>query len=214
MNYWRNVLLEIILKYIVTFFPVLLWFFDKTYRMAHKRKFFKAQREALQSYINDYYQKLNIEFVIRDIAAREVTCRDDVGGLFLDFCIKNKCNNIFNVMHDFINSWAFVNIKKIDDENIELHTRFKKKTLEILFISIFIYYVVSVFIFLFNDIFLWIFKYFDVVPFYISKKWFDFFVFFKGLNIILAVVVLLSVGRWVASILSLAKKLPVKFEQK
>lgn len=192
---------------------MLLWFFDKTYRMAHKRKFFKAQREALQGYIDNYYQKTNIEFVVRDIAAREVTCRDDVGGLFLDFAIKNKCNNFFGAMHDFVYSWTIISAKRIDDENIELYTKYKKKTLETALWVIIVYYFISAFFYLSNDIFLWIFKYMAWMPFDTPKVLFNLFGFLKLLNILIAVIVLLSVGKWITCALSLSKKLPVKFEQ-
>ena len=206
-------MLETVLKYIIALSPLLLWMFDKTVRNAHKRRFFKAQRESLQTYINNFYQKSGIEFVVRDIAAREVTCRDDVGSLFLDFAIKHKCNNFFGAMHDFVNSWTIIRVKRVDDESIELYTKYKKKTLETAFLVVIFYYFISAFLYLSNDIFLWFFKYMEWVPFETPKVIFNLFGFLKLLNILIAVIVLLSVGKWVTCAVSLSKKLPVKFEQ-
>ncbi|WKA70923.1 hypothetical protein QWY26_14630 [Acinetobacter baumannii] len=75
---------EMLLKSI-PFTPIFYWFFSEAFRLAKKRKFYDMQIDILNDYIQNYFNNTSIEFSLKDLKARQVTCNYKVGADILDF---------------------------------------------------------------------------------------------------------------------------------
>ncbi|CAM4229679.1 hypothetical protein [Acinetobacter pragensis] len=201
---------EIILK-AIPFTPLLYWFFSKTFRMAKKRKFYEAQIRALDDYIKNYYNNDSIEFTLRDLKARQVTCNDWVGAKFLDYAISKKCPNIFGTIEDFDRAWFLV---KLEDEAgvVKLVSNYSESSIRGCFKIIIRVYFFSGAILIINKSLLIFLSLFGLpgIPTYSCLYNFIFFISVLALGI--SSILIVSIGRGIASILALSKKLPINFK--
>lgn len=201
---------EIILK-AIPFTPLLYWFFSKTFRMAKKRKFYEAQIKALDDYIKNYCNNNSIEFSLRDLKARQVTCNDWVGAKFLDHAITNKCPNIFEAIEDFDRAWFIIKLEDNNDE-AKLVSKYKESSIRIFFKTIIYIYFVFGAILIFNKSMLIFLSLFGL-PGIPTFSWFYNTVFFLSILALgVSSVLIVSIGRGIASALALSKKLPVSFK--
>ncbi|WP_278397376.1 hypothetical protein [Acinetobacter venetianus] len=204
-------MLEIILK-TIPFTPLLYWFFSKTFRMAKKRKFYEAQISTLDDYIKNYYKVETIEFSLRDLKARQVTCNDWVGSKFLDFAIQNKCPNIFGAISDFDTSWVLIKLEEDQAGGVKLVCKYKKKTVERVFYSIVITYFTCGSILFVNKTLLIIFGLLDLSSIPTYAWWYNSVFYISVFLIVISAILLLSIGKILASTLSLDRKLPIEFK--
>lgn len=201
---------EIILK-AIPFTPLLYWFFSKTFRMAKKRKFYDAQIRVLEDYIKNYYKNDSIEFSLRDLKARQVTCNDCVGAKFLDYAITKKCPNIFGTIDDFDRGWFIV---KLEDEggDVKLVSKYKETTLRNIFFIIIFLYLISGGILIINKFSLILLSLFGLSGIS-TYSWFYNFVFLISVfSLLISSILIVSFGRGLASVLALSKKFPINFK--
>lgn len=203
-------MLETLLK-IIPFTPILYWVFSKTFRMAKKRKFYSNQISILEDYINNFYKKESIEFSLRDLKARQVTCNDWVGAKFLDYAIEKKCPHIFGAVHDFDTAWMLVELKKLNNGELKLISKYKEKTLKIFFLTIVVSYFLFGSILFLNKVFLMALNIANLNPIIINASFYNFIFYMSIFFIIVSAILLLSIGKWISALLSLSKKLPVEF---
>lgn len=201
---------EIFLK-AIPFTPLLYWAFSKTFRMAKKRKFYDAQIRVLDDYINNYYKNDSIEFSLRDLKARQVTCNDWVGAKFLDYAISKKCPDIFGTIEDFDRAWYLVKLKD-EDGTIKLVSKYKESSIRSFFKTIIWVYFVSGAILIINKSLLIFLSLFGLsgIPTYSCLYNIIFFLSVLALGV--SSVLIVSIGRGIASILALSKKLPINFK--
>jgi len=201
---------EILLK-TIPFTPILYWFFSKTFRMAKKRKFYDAQIKVLDDYIKNYYKNDTIEFSLRDLKARQVTCNDWVGAKFIDYAITKKCPNIFGAIEDFDRGWFIVKLEEDSMGAVKLVSKYKESTIRNSFKIIIYLYLISGGILIVNKfslIFLSLFGLSGISTY----SWFYNFVFFISvLSLVISSVLIVSIGRGITSVLALSKKLPINF---
>ena len=201
---------EIVLK-AIPFTPLMYWAFSKTFRMAKKRKFYDAQIRVLDDYIKSYYKNDSIEFSLRDLKARQVTCNDWVGAKFLDYAITNKCPNIFEAIEDFDRAWFLI---KLEDNNgeVKLVSKYKESSIRCFFKTMVYTYFVFGGILIFNKSMLIFLSLFGLsgIP---TVSWFYNIVFFLSILALgVSSVLIVSIGRGIASALALSKKVPVSFK--
>ena len=204
-------MLEILLK-TIPFTPLLYWIFSKTFRMAKKRKFYAAQITILSDYIDNYYKKDTIEFSLRDLKARQVTCNDWVGAKFLDYAIEKKCPDIFGAVHDFDKAWIFVKLKELNNGEVKLVSKFKKKYLKIFTISIAVTYMIFGGLLVLNKALLISLDLANLDPILINDFLYNCILYFSVLLLTVSAILLLTIGNCVSSALSLANKLPIEFK--
>lgn len=202
---------EILLK-TIPFTPILYWIFSKTFRMAKKRKFYDAQISSLEDYIKNHYKNDSIEFSLRDLKARQVTCNDWVGAKFLDYAIEEKCPNIFGAIDDFDKAWVIVKLKNSDSNKIKLVSKYSKKKLKKFFVGLVSTYFFFGGILFLNKFLLILLGIFDIPAIPINATLFDILFFISILFLVISSILLLSVGSWIASLLALSNKLPIEFK--
>jgi len=201
---------EILLK-AIPFTPLLYWLFSKTFRMAKKRKFYEAQIRVLEDYINNYYNQSSIEFSIRDLKARQVTCNDYVGAKFLDYAISKKCPNIFGAVNDFDKAWFLVSLEDIE-KNVKLVSKYKKNTLQ-KFLHFLVYTYLGFALLLFaNKFALTLLSSFGFSGIPTPSSFYNFILFISVSALVLSSIILVTIGRSVASTLALSNKLPIEFK--
>lgn len=204
-------MLEILLK-TIPFTPIIYWIFSKTFRMAKKRKFYAAQITILSDYIDNFYKKETIEFSLRDLKARQVTCNDWVGAKFLDYAIEKKCPNIFGAVHDFDRGWVFIKLEELNNGEIKLVSKFKKEYLQKFIKFIVFIYLVPIGLFFLNKALLVFFNLANLDPILINASFYNFIFYLSIILLTVSAVLLVSVGKGISAALSLSKKLPVEFK--
>lgn len=202
---------EFLLK-IIPFTPILYWIFSKTFRMAKKRKFYENQISILDDYIKNYYKNEILEFSLRDLKARQVTCNDWVGAKFLDYAIEKKCPHIFGAVHDFDTAWMLIKLEQVNNGEIKLISKYKENHLKKFLKFTLITYFLFGSILFFNKCFLIVLGLVNVPPFETNASFYNFILYLSIILITISAVLLLSIGKWVVSALSLSKKLHVEFK--
>lgn len=203
-------LVETILKFI-PLTPLFYFVFSKTFRLNKKRKFYEAQISILDDYIKNYYKNNSLEFSLRDLKARQTTCNNWVGAKFLDYAISKKCPNIFESVTDFDRAWFIFELKG-DGESVEIFSKYKKSTLEnIFYIPIILYLFWGGFLIL-NKSSLIFLSYFGLSGIPIWGGLYDFILFISVFFLVISSILIISIGRGIASALALSKKLPINFK--
>lgn len=203
-------MLENLIK-LIPFTPILIWIFDRSFRIARRRKYYSAQIATLEEYIKNTFNDNNLEFSLKDLKARKVTCNDWVGAKFLDFAIKNKCTNIFEAIHEMDKSWLLIKLEE-NNNKIELISPYKKEKLQYFLWTIIAAYIISGILFLSNKLFQFLLEAFNKSFIEISASFYDLIFFIIVSTLVISAILLITIGNQVACALALSKRLPVKFK--
>ncbi|MBP2544668.1 hypothetical protein [Acinetobacter guillouiae] len=205
--------IETILKVIpfIPLTPLLYFIFSKTFRLSKKRKYYEAQINILDDYIKNYYKNNSLEFSLRDLKARQTTCNNWVGAKFLDYAISRKCPNIFESAADFDRAWFVIKLKD-DDGGVKISSKYKKSSLKKFFyIPIYLYLFFGGFL-IFNKFSLIFLSYFGLSGIPIYGWLYDFAQFISVFFLVISSILIITIGRGIASALALSKKLPINFK--
>lgn len=201
---------EIILK-VVPFTPIFYWIFSKTFRIAKKRKFYDTQINILDEYIKDYYKNDSIEYSLKDLKARQVTCNDWVGVKFLDYAIEKKCPNIFIAIEEFDKAWLLIKFKESNTGEIQIISKFSEIFLRnIFFLTVGIYFFLG-FSLILNKSLIILLGFFNIPPLLFDRNIYDYIGFVVVLMLIISSLFLLVFGNCISSLIALSKKLPIEF---
>ncbi|MDM8497992.1 hypothetical protein M9A13_16390 [Acinetobacter baumannii] len=202
---------EMLLKSI-PFTPIFYWFFSEAFRLAKKRKFYDMQIDILNDYIQNYFNNTSIEFSLKDLKARQVSCNYKVGADILDFLIKNKCRDIFKAIQDFDQSLFYVKVINSDTEDCKLVSNFYKNRIILLRRLCWgIYFVTGGFLF-FNYFILSMSEFLNKPPLFSNVENSPSLFLFLIILLIISSLGILTFGRWIDACISLSKKVPVIFK--